>query len=155
MLAQDKLKTYLSLTILGAAVWLMHGFIPALLWATVIAVATWPLRVKIAQRTKLGDIGVATIMTLSAAILLFFPIIYALLLAASDLGALTSWIIEVQKIGIAVPDWLHMIPKVSDQAIKWWEANLTNPASLTVFLGNVDNAWLKEFAQILGVQAAH
>ena len=154
MLAQDKLKTFLSLTILASAVWLMHGFIPAMLWAVVIAIATWPLRVKVAQKTRLNDIGVAAIMTASVAVLLFFPIVYALILAASDLGALTSWIMDMQKTGIAVPDWVHLIPKVGDQ-VSWWSANLTDPAGLSVFLGNADNSWIREFAQNLGTQAAH
>ncbi|HEX7455831.1 MAG TPA: AI-2E family transporter [Gallionella sp.] len=155
MLAQDKLKTYLSLTLLASAVWLMHGFIPAMLWAVVIGIATWPLRAKIAQKTKLNDIGVAAIMTVAVALLLFFPIVYALILAASDLGALTSWIMEMQKTGIAVPDWVHMIPKIGDQATSWWSAHLTDPAGLSVFIGNADNSWIKEFAQNLGTQAAH
>ena len=154
MLAQDKLKTYLSLTILASAVWLMHGFIPAMLWAVVIAIATWPLRVKVAQKTKLNDIGVAAIMTAAVAVLLFFPIVYALILAASDLGALTNWVMEMQKTGIAVPEWVHMIPKVGDQAASWWSENLTDPAGLSVFIGNADKVWIREFAQNLGTQAA-
>ena len=154
MLAQDKLKTYLSLTILASAIWLVHGFIPAMLWAVVIAIATWPLRIKVSQKTKLNDIGVAVIMTAAVAILLFFPIVYALILAASDLGALTNWVMEMQKTGIDVPEWVRMIPKVGEQAASWWSANLTDPAGLSVFLGNADNAWVKEFAQNLGTQAA-
>ncbi len=133
MLAQDKFKTILSLIILASAVWLIHGFIPALLWAVVIAIATWPLRVKVAQKTGLNDIGVAAIMTASVAVLLFLPIAYALILAASDLGALTSWIMDTQKSGIAVPEWVHLIPKVGDQAVKWWSANLTDPAASPYF----------------------
>lgn len=155
MLAQEKLKTYLSVTILAAAVWLMHGFIPAMLWAVVIAIATWPLRVKVAQKTGLKDIGVAVIMTSAVAILLFFPIVYAFILAASDLGALTSWIVDIQKTGLSVPDWVHLIPKVGDAAANWWSANLADPAGLSVFLGNAEHAWIKEFAQNIGTQAAH
>ena len=155
MQAQEKLKTYLSLTMLASAIWLLNGFIPALLWAVVIAMATWPLRVKVAHKTKFRDKGVAAIMTLAVALLLFFPIIYALVLAASDLGELTNWIMEVQKTGIAVPEWLHNIPKVGDKAVNWWSSHLTDPADLSDFIGNADNTWVKELAQILGAQAAH
>ena len=69
MLTQDTLKTYFSLTMLASAVWLMHGFIPALLWAVVIAIATWPLRMRLAQKIKAGNIGVAAIMTAAVAML--------------------------------------------------------------------------------------
>ncbi len=155
MLAQNKLKIYLSLTILASALWLMHGFMPALLWAVVIAIATWPLRVKVAQTTGLNNAGVATAMTASVAILLFFPIIYTLFHAASDLGTLTRWIMAAQKTGIAVPEWVHRIPTVGDQAASWWSAHLTDPADLSVFMGSPDNMWVKGVAQNLGRQAAH
>jgi predicted PurR-regulated permease PerM len=154
MLAQDKLKTYLSLSILASAVWLIHGFIPAMLWAVVIGIATWPLRVKVAQKSRLNDIAVASIMTVAVAFLLFFPIFYALILGASDLGTLTGWIVDIQKTGIAVPDWVHLIPKVGDQVSGWWSANLTDPAGLSLFLGNADNSWIRETVQHLGTQAA-
>jgi predicted PurR-regulated permease PerM len=155
MQAQDKIKIYLSLTILAAATWLMHGFIPAMLWAVVIAIATWPLRVKLAQKSRFNDIGVAAIMTAAVAFLLFFPIAYALILAASDFGAMTSWIMNIQQSGMAVPEWVHGIPKVGDQVAGWWLINLADPAGLTVFLGNAEHTWLKDIAQNLGTQAAH
>ena len=155
MLAQDKLKTYLSLTILALAVWLVHGFIPALLWAVVIAIATWPLRTKIAQKTGLSDVGVATIMTSIVAVSLFFPIVYALILAASDLGALTNWLSEIHKTGLAVPELIHQIPKVGDQIAGWWKVNLADPDNLSIFLGNAEHSWAKELAQNMGTQAAH
>ncbi len=150
---QAHLKIYLSLAILAAALWLMHGFIPALLWAVVIAIATWPLRVKLAG--KLNSVAVAAIMTGGVALLLFFPIVYALFHAVLDLGRLTSWIQLVQQTGIAVPEWLHTIPQIGAQAVKWWQANLTNPVDLGVFLGHADNDLIKSFAQTLGVQLAH
>ena len=155
MLTQDTLKTYFSMIILASAVWLMHGFIPALLWAVVIAIATWPLRVRLAQTIAGSNMRVATIMTALVAILLFFPIIYALFRAASDLGALTHWIIAVQKTGIAAPLWLQTVPVFGEQASRWWSENLTDPASLSLFLGRFDSAWIKSVAQNLGAQAAH
>jgi len=155
MPVQNNLKTYFSLFILASAVWLMHGFIPALLWALVIAIATWPLRMTLARKTRLKDTGVAAAMTIAVAVLLFFPIIYALILAASDLGALTVWIKTAQQTGIAAPEWLNSLPQIGDQAVKWWSANLSDPNGLSVFLGNPDNAWVKTLAQNLGVEAAH
>jgi predicted PurR-regulated permease PerM len=68
---------------------------------------------------------------------------------------LTNWLVEVQKSGVAVPEWAHLIPVVGGQVVAWWMENLTDPAGLSVFLGNADSAWLKELAQNLGMQAAH
>jgi predicted PurR-regulated permease PerM len=126
-----------------------------MLWAVVIAIATWPLRTKVALRTGFNDIGIAALITTAVAVLLLFPIIYALILAASDMGALTTWIMAIQKTGIAVPEWIHLIPKIGGQAADWWAANLADPTGLSVFLGSVEHAGIKELAQNLGTQAAH
>lgn len=153
MLPQNKFKISLSLTILAAALWLMHSFIPALLWAVVIAIATWPLRVKVAQLTRFSQVGVALVMTSMVAVLLFIPIVYAFINAVSDLGALTRWMMEAKQTGIAAPEWLAKIPVLGNQAISWWQSNLTDPAGLSLLLGNA--GWLKGWAQNLGAQLAH
>ncbi len=154
MLTQDTLKNYFSMIILASAIWLVHGFIPAMLWAIVIAIATWPLRVRLGSSIR-GNTKVAAIMTAAVAILLFFPIIYALFRAASDMGALTRWMVAAQQTGIAAPPWLQTLPVMGEQAARWWAANLTDPGNLSVFLGRFDNAWVKSVAQNLGAQAAH
>lgn len=153
MLPQNKLKISLSLSILAAALWLMHSFIPALLWAVVIAIATWPVRVKVAQRTRLKAVGVALLMSSMVGVLLFIPIVYAFINAVSDLGALTRWVMDARQAGIAVPEWLGKLPVIAGQAINWWQVNLTDPAGLSLFLDNA--GWLKAFMQTAGTQLAH
>ncbi len=155
MLAQDKLRIYLSVILLALAAWLLHGFIPSLLWAVVIVIATWPLRHLVEAKTRLGNTGVAALMTSLVAALLFFPIGYALFHAATEIGTLVRWIMAVQKSGIAVPDWLPGIPKAGGQAAGWWRENLSDPAALTTLIGQSDNATLSEFARRFGTQIAH
>jgi predicted PurR-regulated permease PerM len=155
MLTQNRLQQSLSLILLACAAWLIHGFIPALLWAVVIAISTWPLRTMLARKSRLQDTSTAIIMTSSVAILLFLPIVYALILAASDLGAITNWIVSSQKAGIPIPPWLYLIPNFADQAVLWWAANLTDPESLSALMGSADMSWIKSLIQQLGSQATH
>jgi predicted PurR-regulated permease PerM len=155
MHAKEAFNTLISLILLMSAVWLLHGFIPALLWAVVIAIATWPLRTKVAKISRANDVAVSTIMTASIAVILFFPIIFTLIQAGTEFSALTSWILEVKRTGISVPDWLHKIPNVGDQSAKWWSANLADPADLSAFLENADSTWFRQFVQNLSSQAAH
>ena len=155
MLAQDKLRTYLSITLLASAAWLLHGFIPALLWAVVIAIATWPLRLLLASKTKYSDTGVATVMTLLVAALFFFPIGYALFHAAIEANTVAHWMLDAQKTGIAVPEWLHGIPMVGASAADWWNANLSDPAALSSLIGHTDSTAVAEYARRFGAQVTH
>jgi predicted PurR-regulated permease PerM len=155
MLAQDKLRVYLSITLLASAAWLLHGFIPALLWAVVIVIATWPLRLLVASRTKFGDTGVAAVMTSLVAALLFLPIGYALFHAAAEASTVAHWMMGAQKTGIAVPAWLSGIPMVGESTAAWWRENLSDPAALSSLIGQTDNATLVEYARRFGTQVAH
>lgn len=155
MLAQDKLRVYLSIILLASAAWLLHGFIPAMLWAAVIVIATWPLRLVVEAKTKLGDTGVAVVMTSLVASLFFFPIGYVLFHAAAEAGTATHWMLVAQKTGIAVPEWVPGIPVIGDSATAWWRENLSDPAALSSLIGQSDNASLAEYARRFGIQVAH
>ena len=155
MLAQVKLKTYFSLTLLASTAWLLHGFIPALLWAVVIAIATWPLRLLLASSTKNSDTGVATAMTFLVAALLFFPIGYALFHAAVEVNTVAHWMQEVQKTGIVVPEWLPGMPMLGGPAADWWRANLSDPAALSSLIGHTDSTAVAEYARMFGAQVVH
>ena len=155
MLAQDKLKTYLSITLLASAAWLLHGFIPALLWAVVIAIATWPLRLLLASKTKYGDSGVAAVMTSLVTALFFFPVGYALFHAAIEANTVAHWMLDAQKTGIAAPEWLHGIPLVGGAAAGWWKGNLADPAALSSLIGHTDSTALVEYARRFGAQITH
>ena len=155
MLAQDKLRVYLSIILLASAAWLLHGFIPAMLWAAVIVIATWPLRLVVEAKTKLGDTGVAVVMTSLVASLFFFPIGYVLFHAAAEAGTATHWMLVAQKTGIAVPEWVPGIPVIGESATAWWRENLSDPAALSSLIGQSDNASLAEYARRFGIQVAH
>ena len=155
MQAQDKLKTYLSITLLASAAWLLHGFIPALLWAVVIAVATWPLRRWLASKTKSSDSGVATMMTFLVAALFFLPVGYALFHAAVEANAVAHWVLDAQKTGIAVPEWLRGMPMVGVPAADWWKENLSDPAALSTLIGHPGSMAVAEYARRFGAQVTH
>jgi predicted PurR-regulated permease PerM len=155
MLAQDKLRVYFSITLLASAAWLLHGFIPAMLWAVVIVIATWPLCRLVASKTKLGATGVAAVMTSLVAVLLFFPIGYALFHAVAEAGTVANWMLDAQKSGIVAPEWLLRIPMVGSSAAEWWRENLSDPAALSSLIGQSDNATLADYARRLGTQIAH
>lgn len=155
MLAQDKLRVYLSIALLASAAWLLHGFIPAMLWAVVIVIATWPLCRAIAGKTGLGTTGVAIIMTSMVAALFFLPIGYALFHATADAGTVLHWVLNAQKSGIAVPEWLPGIPMVGSSVAEWWRQNLSDPSALSSLIGQADNTTLADYVRILGTQVAH
>src|SRR3954453_2180122 len=72
--ARMNARVVLALALLALALWTAAGFLPALVWATILAVSLWPLYVKFAARLSGGPSNLAaSIFTLMVALILFTP----------------------------------------------------------------------------------
>ena len=97
------------------------GLLPALIWATILAVALWPLYLKFASRSASGPSSLtALIFTGFVAVILFTPMSLAVYQLAQQSDQIVSWLKKAQEGGIAVPEWISRLPKVGEQ---WWRAN--------------------------------
>lgn len=52
--ARVKARVVLALVLVGLALWTAASFLPALIWATILAVSLWPLYLKFAKRSTSG-----------------------------------------------------------------------------------------------------
>ena len=59
--ARMNARVVLALVLCGLAVWTAAGFLPALIWATILAVALWPLYLKFAARFSSGPSSLAAV----------------------------------------------------------------------------------------------
>jgi predicted PurR-regulated permease PerM len=105
----------------GLSFWILRPFLPATLWATMIAVSTWPL-MEAVQARLWNKRGLAvTVMTL--VLLLVFLVPFALALAA--LASHADQIAErARSLAIAElpppPEWLQKVPFVGGRVAAAW-----------------------------------
>ena len=79
-------RTGLVIAVVATSVWTLWNFLPALFWADVLAIATWPLREALVRR-GMGRTNVATLLTLVLAFAVVVPLITIGIEAAKDSGA--------------------------------------------------------------------
>src|SRR3954463_797850 len=73
-----KARVVLAVVLVGLALWTAASFMPALIWATILAVSLWPLYIKFAKRFASGPSNLAAfIFTLIVALILFTPMALA------------------------------------------------------------------------------
>ena len=132
----------IGLTLLG--LYILQGFIAALLWAGVLAIATWPLYSRIKSRCPAHQHHVLLPLLFTAGTTLVFLVPLAVI--AIQLGAegrsVASWMMAARDHGVPVPDWLNKLPVFRSQVTGWWSANLADPESARALLGRVDRAEL-------------
>ena len=127
-------RTVFVLALGALCIWVLWRFIPALTWAVVIAVATWPLRERIV-RAGLSATATAALLTLCLAVLAILP--FALFGAeiARDAEAIADVISQARHGQFSAPEWLADVPLVGAYATDWWHSHFTASESGSRFLG--------------------
>ena len=147
-------RTALIVAVVALAVWILWRFLPALAWAAVLAIATWPLRQWLARR-GMGKTAIASVLTLVLAVVLVLPLIRLGVQAARDSGAIVHWLEDVRQHGLGTPDWLSHLPFIGASAAAWWQDNLAQPGAARALLGRADASGLVGFGRTLGIELAN
>jgi predicted PurR-regulated permease PerM len=147
-------RTALIVAIVAVNVWMLWRFVPALTWACVLAIATWPLR-QILARRGMGKTAIAAVLTFALAFLLVLPLIGLGIQAARESGAIMHWLDDVRQHGLGTPDWLAHLPLVGAGVAAWWQANLAEPGAAHALFGRAETSGIFSFTRTLGIAVAN
>jgi predicted PurR-regulated permease PerM len=145
-----------ALLLLG--VWILWDFLPALAWAVVFAIATWPLYRRVTARLPAHGWKALTaplLFTLLIALVFVVPLAMATVEVGREAHGVLKSVAEVQKTGLPLPEWLGRLPLVGGPAAAWWQTNLSDPDGAGDLLGRIDRATLVGWTRAFGLQLLH
>src|SRR5499427_6196480 len=93
--AQRLSRAAAGLALLAVAIWMLTTFLPALAWATVLTIATWPLFVAVRRRS--GQTQAATAITALIAVAVLARLVVAIIEGAQETRGIIRWYIEVRR----------------------------------------------------------
>jgi predicted PurR-regulated permease PerM len=114
--------------LIALCLWVLQGFLPALVWALVIAIATWPARERLV-RAGLNPTGAALLLTVAFGLVLVLPVVLFGAELAREARGLTEIFDQARRGELQPPDWLRQLPFVGQYAAAWWLAHLGTPAN--------------------------
>ena len=141
-----RLALIILLGLLG--LWIIHAFLPAVIWAVVIAVAVDPLVQRAERRFPRPNL-VAAAFTLGFALIVLAPIAIGIAQAAQEARDVAIWVKDAQHYGVPPPGWLANLP-FSAEAISWWRVNLSDPAAAHHHFETLSHSLLGAQARLLG-----
>jgi predicted PurR-regulated permease PerM len=122
---KDLVRNTLIIVLLGilivACFWIMLPFLPALIWATMIVIATWPLLLAVEQKVRGRKPAVVVMMAL---LVLVFVIPFSLAVSTivQNVPQLTDLGKQVATYQIPPPpDWVDRVPLVGHQVADYWQ----------------------------------
>ena len=146
-----RLTLIVLLGLLG--LWIIHAFVPAVVWAVVIAVAVDPLVQRAERRFPRPNL-VAAAFTLGFALIVLAPIAIGIAQAAQEARDVAIWVKDAQHYGVPPPGWLANLP-FSAEATNWWRANLSDPAAAHHHFETLSHSLLGAQARLLGFGLVH
>lgn len=120
-LTRDTLSIVFLFALIAASVWILWPFLAAVVWATMIVVATWPILLTL-QRWLLGRRWLAvTGMTILLLAIFVLPFSFAIGALIEHFKEITAWTTSLANFMLPPPpEWLGKIPLVGGRATSSW-----------------------------------
>ena len=125
--------------LLAVGIWTLHHFLDALAWATVFAIALWPLnrRLTVLLAERHAPLIAPALLTAAIGVAFIVPVVLLGIGIAHEAHFVMRYIAEARDHGLAAPDWLAEIPLVGSYATGWWQSNLGDPETVDALLGRI------------------
>jgi predicted PurR-regulated permease PerM len=145
-------STAFAVALLLLGLWILRGFLPALAWAAILAIATWPLyeRAKKHCPSHLRNLLLPVVFTLAIAFTFILPLVLFGVRLSREAQSLFFWFEGMRLNGVAPPDWATHLPFVGPAIGNWWQANLAGPQRTAALLGRLNRGDIFAFSQNVG-----
>lgn len=144
-------KLVLTVALATFGLWIAGTFLPAVVWAVVIAIAIDPLYRKAEERWPASrQLWLPLVATTLIALLVLVPLALGAIEAAREAKYLLAWLADARENGMPQPQWLGRLPLFSDQVAAWWHDNLATPEAAGHQFHRLRSSLLSEQSQLLG-----
>ncbi|MFE1598062.1 AI-2E family transporter [Methylobacterium sp. ID0610] len=155
--SQGTARVALVLGLAALGLWTVRGFLPALVWAAILAIALWPLYARLARRVppRGHDVLWPALFTLAVALVVLVPLVLVAVQAAREARDVLQFWHRIEEQGWPVPDVVAHLPFGAAPVSAWWQQNLSRPAGSSELLHHLDRASLLGFGRSFGTQIVH
>jgi len=160
----DIARILLIIAVLSAlavgSLYILRPFIPGLIWATTIVIATWPVMLAVQRRCGNRRWIATTVMLLGLLIVIVLPLYKAISTLALHGGEIMSAIKSLPTYALPPPpDWIHGIPVAGQRmSTEWQSLSDAGAGGLLAKLepyATVAARWMLAHAAVVGVFVMH
>ena len=108
--------------LIAACFWILRPFLPAVIWATTLVVATWPVMLRVQHRLWNRRGLAVAVMTLALLLVFVVPFWLAITTIIDNFDRIVEWGTSLKSFKLPPPpQWLAAIPLFGDRAAQFWE----------------------------------
>ena len=108
--------------LVAASFWILRPFLPAVIWAVMIVVATWPA-LRAAERRLWGKRSLAVaVMTVIMLLLVVAPVAVGVMTIVQNKDAIVRWTHFIADLSVPPPpDWVRNLPFLGAKVAEEWD----------------------------------
>jgi predicted PurR-regulated permease PerM len=107
--------------LIGSSIWILRPFLGAIVWATTIVVATWPLMISLQTWFWNKRALAVTVMTLFLLCILIVPLTLGVGTIVSNIDDIAAWAKSLAAFKMpSLPAWLVNLPFIGPRAVEVW-----------------------------------
>lgn len=134
---KELISTALTIGIIGLTLFIIHKFIPSMIWAAIIVIATYPLYKK--WRLLFGEYDnlSALLFTILIGLLFLVPLSWLVGILIKELQLFINFLQDVNEKGGAAPEFFKSLPVLGTDLVNYWDENIGKPGNIKSFLSNL------------------
>lgn len=131
----NTMKWIVPVAFIAALAYTLQHFLLPIVWGAVLAIAVWPLVLKLEARGFSSGLSVSTV-SLSLIVGFGLPAYAVISALTPEVAAASGFIHQLNKTGLPSPSWAAHLPVFSEQVINWWNEHLSQPGAVMNLLGD-------------------
>ena len=146
----------LVIGLMGLGLWILQGFLGALVWAAILVVALGPIYERACRAWPGGRrVTWPAVFTTMAGLVIIVPLVLIAVQIGRETHDFMEFLHGVERSGVPVPDWVEHLPLVGKPFAGWWSNNLASSFDTNDFLRHLNRGSVFSVTREYGVKVAH
>lgn len=154
---RDLISIGFTVSVVVVAGFVARHFLLPLMWAGIIAMATWPVFLRLERWFGYQKTVVAALLTLLFTLVVMVPLVWLTIKGLHEARIFANFLLQSNDAGIPAPEWIKSIPWGGDYLQNWWDTKLAHEGAVAELMETETTTIksLRGFAKSIGLQVAH
>lgn len=154
---REMINIGLTIGIVALSVFIIHAFIPSMVWAAIIVIATYPLYTRWCSLFGSNGNCSALCFTTLIALLFLLPLSWLIGILVKELQSMVVFVQTLNRVGGTAPIFLSKLPVIGDDLVGYWNQYLGQPGKVKDLFANLHTAVTPAtyYAKQIGINVAH